>query len=153
MKLGVWKIKKCRASPSGVGSDTPSFWNRQLICQKRDLPPKTERMHATLDAKVPLVREIARTIGKSKLWWRIAHHSKVPDEIYHLTRSPDRQKLQNNTLGFATYVWSVTLVASVGRWPSPSSGWPRIKKEKFTLPVLNIDLLTFPRKRVLLFGS
>ena len=40
---------KVRASPSGVGSDPPSFWNHQLNIQKHDLLKKTEILHAALE--------------------------------------------------------------------------------------------------------
>ena len=43
---------KVRASPSGVGSDIPSFWNHQLNIQKHDLLTKTENLHAALETKV-----------------------------------------------------------------------------------------------------
>ena len=43
---------KVRASPSGVGSDPPSFWNHQSNIQKHDLLKKTENLHAALETKV-----------------------------------------------------------------------------------------------------
>ena len=43
---------KVRASPSGVGSDPPSFSNHQLNIQKHDLLKKAENLHAALEAKV-----------------------------------------------------------------------------------------------------
>ena len=43
---------KVRASPSGVGSDPPSFWNHQSNIQKHVLLKKTENLHAALETKV-----------------------------------------------------------------------------------------------------
>ena len=37
---------KVRASPSGVGSDPPSFRNHQSNIQKHDLLQKSENLHA-----------------------------------------------------------------------------------------------------------
>ena len=46
----VLKNSKCRASPVGIGSDTPSFWNLQSNLKKHELLLKTEHMHAALDS-------------------------------------------------------------------------------------------------------
>ena len=47
---------KCRASPFGVGSDTPSFWNHQFLFQKHDLLQTTENLHAALDSQLRIER-------------------------------------------------------------------------------------------------
>ena len=44
------KNSNCRASPVGIGSDTPSFWNLQSNFPKHELLQKTEQLHATLDS-------------------------------------------------------------------------------------------------------
>ena len=48
--FGDLKNSKCRASPVGIGSDTPSFWNLQSNFVKHELLQKTETLHATLDS-------------------------------------------------------------------------------------------------------
>ena len=59
-----WDLKnsKCRASPVGIGSDTPSFWNLQSNLKKLELLQKPENLHTTLGPKfyTKLVSSITR---------------------------------------------------------------------------------------------